>query len=207
MKRLGSRLLILLIVGGLAALAWWTYGEATRVVRYRPGVTAKVAPRQGPAAITEPWTTGDYRLTATASFEMEGRLLSRSRYRFDRQSDLAPIDLMLGWEVMSDQVVIDEFSFSQRNRWGFWRSPSLPVTEDEVNTHTANIHIIPATAAVRDRVLDLQRGQLIHLQGQLVNVTDLDDGWEWKTSTSRSDTGNGACEILWLTNVDVLSPP
>ena len=39
--------------------------------------------------------------------------------------------------------------------------------------------------------------QRIRLSGQLVRV-DGDDGFTWSSSLSREDTGNGACELIWI---------
>ena len=59
------------------------------------------------------------------------------------------------------------------------------------------MHMIPANAAVAATLADVQEGQRIRLSGQLVRV-DGDDGFTWSSSLSREDTGNGACELIWI---------
>jgi hypothetical protein len=42
-----------------------------------------------------------------------------------------------------------------------------------------------------------KRGEIVHMEGYLVRV-DGPDGFQWASSLSRSDTGNGACELFWV---------
>ena len=45
---------------------------------------------------------------------------------------------------------------------------------------------------------------LIYLKGQLVEVKS-SDGWTWRSSLSREDTGGGACELMLVEEVRVIS--
>jgi len=48
----------------------------------------------------------------------------------------------------------------------------------------------------------LRPGQIVRLQGYLVDVRG-PGGFAWNTSLTRSDTGDGACEIVWVEAVAV----
>ncbi|HET7227217.1 MAG TPA: hypothetical protein VFJ55_01130, partial [Chthoniobacterales bacterium] len=50
----------------------------------------------------------------------------------------------------------------------------------------------------------LRCGALVHLSGELVEATGPRIG-TWRSSLSRTDSGNGACELLYLEEMDVLS--
>jgi hypothetical protein len=50
----------------------------------------------------------------------------------------------------------------------------------------------------------VQAGDVVRLRGYLVRVT-AEDGWSWLSSTSRSDTGDGSCEVMWIEGVEVYS--
>ena len=43
----------------------------------------------------------------------------------------------------------------------------------------------------------LRPGQLVTIDGYLVDVRG-PGGFAWNTSRTRTDTGNGACEIVWV---------
>jgi len=42
---------------------------------------------------------------------------------------------------------------------------------------------------------------MIRVTGRLVDILG-DDGWRWRSSRSRTDTGNGSCELLLLEHID-----
>jgi len=46
---------------------------------------------------------------------------------------------------------------------------------------------------------------VIHLQGFLVDASR-GDGWRWRTSMSRDDTGDGACELVYVESIEPVSP-
>jgi len=52
---------------------------------------------------------------------------------------------------------------------------------------------------VIDRV---RAGDLVHIRGYLVNA-HMPDGGEWRTSTTRSDSGAGACELVWVEDLEI----
>jgi hypothetical protein len=45
-------------------------------------------------------------------------------------------------------------------------------------------------------------GKLIHLNGYLVEVHG-PNGFNWRSSLSRTDTGAGSCELVWVANATV----
>jgi hypothetical protein len=53
-----------------------------------------------------------YRIAPLATFDIRARVISSARYRFGRESDLSPVDLVLGWGAMSDSAVLKQISFS-----------------------------------------------------------------------------------------------
>jgi hypothetical protein len=54
------------------------------------------------------------------------------------------------------------------------------------------------------RCKSLRSGALVHLGGELVQATGPQIG-TWRSSLSRTDSGNGACELLYLEDLEVLS--
>jgi hypothetical protein len=65
------------------------------------------------------------------------------------------------------------------------------------------VHIIPASPAVAAVLEQVRRDDTVRLAGQLVNVRAA-DGWRWRSSTTFEDTGDGACELLWLEQLEIL---
>ena len=169
-------------------------------ISHPPGVLVAVAPRQVNVQASS-FELHDYLLTKKARFEIHARVLSTESYYLNREADLSPIDLALGWGVMSDQSLLERLKITQSNRWYRWRyEGSIPVSDQQVIANSGNMHMIPASASVEKSIKNLREGDVIVLQGYLVDV-DHDSGWKWRTSMSRTDTGGGACEIVYVESV------
>lgn len=65
------------------------------------------------------------------------------------------------------------------------------------------MHMIPADDDIKERLLNVRVGSIVQLKGVLVGV-QMGGRWVWVSSLSRTDTGNGACEIVWVKEFSVL---
>jgi len=144
----------------------------------------------------------DFTISKLEQFNLEARILSTRYYRGDRESALSPVDLALGWGAMADPAVIEQIDVSQSDRWYHWATQTFPIPQREIETHSANMHMIPANEEALNQLLRLKKGMLIHLRGNLVHV-ESPDGWQWTSSLSRSDTGDGACEVVLVESVSI----
>jgi hypothetical protein len=187
---------ILLIAGSLAVLVgiWWWQGHPQI---QPPGVLAPLEPVQTEPESRATWASHGHRITPLACFEIRARILGRERYRLDRAAELSPVDFALGWGPMSDTAILEGYSIQQRDRWYFWSSRTMPIPAEQVTSHSANMHMIPANGMVAERLLAMKVGQVVELHGQLVRA-DGKDGWTWVSSLSRTDTGDGSCEVFWV---------
>ena len=175
-----------------------------RAVSHGPGVLAPAEPVQGPILDRAPtirlegWT-----LAPLATYAIHARVLSTKSYRSDATAEISPIDLLLGWGPMSDSSVLDGMNFSQSNRFGNWQhGPDCALSSSQINRHAANTHLIPANRYVRDRLAELKVGSVVRLRGKLVEAArDNTDTPPWRSSLSRTDTGDGACEIIYVESV------
>lgn len=182
----------------LAALAVFLFVLARPgAVEREPGVLAPVAPEQELVAGAEPFVHAGYRLTPLADFRLEARVLARHDYHFDREADLAPLDLGLGWGAMSDSAVLAAIEFSQHYRFMSWRTERFPVPRREIETSAANMHIIPADDGIAGQLDEVRVGHVVRLAGKLVAASAA-DGWHWRSSLSRADNGAGACELFYV---------
>lgn len=145
----------------------------------------------------------DYTLQLRAEFGLVARVLGRQDYRWDRWSDLSPLDLALGWGPMSDSEVLSEINIAQGGRFYSWRVQQFPIARELIEQHSANMHIIPSSPELLKLLRKAKQGDQLRLSGYLVDV-DRADGAYWRTSLRREDTGNGACEIFLVTSADWL---
>lgn len=180
--------------------AWkWWHGRPLPVA---PGVIAAADPIQRAPAQKRIYQKGKYELEALADFDVTARVLSRETYSSDREAELSPVDLALGWGAMSDSAVLEKLSIGQSGRFYFYRWESEPpIAPSEIVRHSANMHMIPVNAAVEKQLLAVRPGQVVHIVGQLVEAR-APDGWHWRSSLTREDSGAGACEVIRVESVD-----
>lgn len=194
MNRFRLLLVLLLLLAAWGGLSWWQ----SRPLQHPPGVLVTGAPQQLPLAGPLSLPDDDaYRLTPRARFDLSARVLSRADYRFDAGADLVPTDLALGWQQMSDSAVLDHIAISQANRFYFWSVRRFPIPRRVIETESANMHLIPADAEVRRALKRVRVGDVITLDGYLVDARR-GNGFVWRTSLTRDDTGAGACELVYV---------
>ena len=187
------------VILGAVVFQLWT----DREIRYPPGAVAPDNPIQLEVRKPEPIVKDGYLITPLATFEIEARVLSAKRYRLGRESDLSPVDLALGWGPMSNQAILDQISISQSGRFYYWRSKELPIPPNAISSHSANMHLIPATGEIERELKRVGKGNIVSFEGYLVKI-EATDGWHWRSSLTRSDTGNGACEVVYVERLSVL---
>ncbi len=188
----------LLSLAVLLAAGWYYFHESPANWR---GIPAAADPVQTDRRLPTPFVHETYTITPLARYSLKAVVLGRERYRNDRGAELAPVDLALGWGPMSVAAVINDLKISQSGRWFEFRWKGEPPLDPVlIPTHAANTHCLPADADVRRRLLEVKRHELVTLDGYLVEITGA-DGYRWRSSLTRTDTGGGSCEVLWITTV------
>ena len=145
-----------------------------------------------------------YKIKPLEPFTMHARVLSSKHYYSGKEADLVPVDLALGWGPMADLSVTNQIRITQSNRWYHWRVDALPIPRREIETNSANMHLIPATPEIAAAIQSVAVGQMVQFDGDLVEVTDPEKGWRWKSSLTRNDTGAGSCELVLVKSFRVL---
>jgi hypothetical protein len=172
-----------------------------RPILHGNGIIASQQPTQH-ASKQSAFTHNGYHITPLEDFSIEARVLAAKDYTFGREADLAPVDLALGWGAMSDEAVLSKISISQSNRFYHWRVDAFPIPRKEIELQSANMHMIPADSQVEKTLKSVRPGQVVKITGYLIEAK-ADDGWRWKSSLTREDTGAGACEVVFVKSVSV----
>lgn len=185
-----------------ALTAGWAWSRARPVGR-ADGVLAPDAPAQVDFTTPQPpFAFKRATLQPLATFSLTARVLARDDYRFDAGADLAPTDLAFGWGRMSDSAVLRHLDVTQGGRFFRWYARTFPIPRREIETHSANMHLIPADAATARALKRVRVGDVVTLQGLLVEA-DKPGGWRWRSSLTREDTGAGACELVYVQDLQV----
>ena len=147
------------------------------------------------------------------TYDIEALVISTKDYSPSNIGNkLSPKDLALAWGPVAQ--VNDKYDFHWRHgsRFYYWNLDSWDDLEriggeSVVTEHSANCHIIPADDEVKKKVKKMKAGDHIRLKGYLVNIdgstSDGNTFW-WYSSTVRSDSGDGACEVIYVTDAQIL---
>jgi hypothetical protein len=200
----------LAIAGGVLLLAWAVrHPVELRLLRHRP------APL--PAVSSEPVQARDekapflhfaggrrYRVTPRFRWDQSARVVGARSYHFGAAASLIPEDLALAWGPVLEPPYDGKISYTQLSRFYFWRTRDGSLDRGVIVAHTANTHVIPATARLRAVLGCVSEGDAVRLQGWLVDVDGVSDpDFHWGTSTSRQDEGPNSCETVYLERLTI----
>jgi hypothetical protein len=144
----------------------------------------------------------EFELRPRGELEVAAVVAGTERYRFDELAPLAPVDAILTWGHLPEAPFAGRVSYDQMARFYLWSTRARDLDLRYIETHSANFHLLPASANLRRALLRLDEGDEARIHGLLVDVND-DRGRHWKTSLTRTDTGAGACEIVWVEELQV----
>jgi len=144
------------------------------------------------------------KLIPLAGFSLQARVLAREDYHIDAGAEFSPTDLALGWGPMSEPGIADKLNITQSSRWYrySWDSDGPPIPLEDIINNSANMHIIPANEIVAKSLIGVSEEDLVELNGWLVRI-EKNNGWRWQSSLSRSDRGDGACELVYVCSIEV----
>lgn len=151
---------------------------------------------------------GTFTLTPVARYSIAALVVSKKKYTTDWNSHLAPFDLALAWGDLALQDIDHQVKYEQYSRWyHFEVKPGSSLSIDYIYKHSANTHIIPSNINIHRAIEHIRKKDIVYLEGYLVNIkgTYKNRSYSWNSSTSRDDSGNGACEILFVNRVRIFN--
>ncbi len=142
-------------------------------------------------------------LSLLASYDIEAVVKSTNRMR-DYPAQVSRYDFALAWGDLNRADIDSTISYGQGMRFYTYRwSADTPVSPSYIGSHSANVHIIHSDKNILKKVRGIRKNDHLRLQGYLVQV-NFPYG-PWRSSLTRTDSGNGACEIMYVTDVQVLN--
>lgn len=210
---------LLAVLLGCVAFGWWqsrTPPIATAIgsngaplecriprLGHAAGLALPDSPRQFMLAPgLAPFAIGEHRILPRAEFAIDATVLGSKRYRYGLESAVSPLDLALGWGQMARPDVSAALDISQSGRWYHyrWGPEGPPIAVEAIIAQSSNMHMIPSSPRVAEKLLAIDEGERVRLVGWLVDV-ELPGRGHWRTSLRRDDSGNGACEIVYVCDV------
>lgn len=146
------------------------------------------------------------RIELTHRFEILGEAVSVARYRWAFTNPYFEVDLGLAWGPRVKEYK-EKLKFRQTARWLMWSYQGAmdEATRFDIQTHVGNLHLIPATgrSELLKAIRSLEKGDLVRIKGFLVQIFGPTGNLIAVSSTSREDSGDGACEIVWVEEIQI----
>lgn len=165
-----------------------------------------VQEKVSPELIDIPWKGTEYTANHLYEYDLYGLIVSL-RHHKGRKLDSDQINV-------SDICVVwgDTASSEDLSQASFWNGKFTCFVQYN-NSDTAaldwtklsNNHLISNDAYIRERIREAKVGDQIHIRGWLAQY-GIGEKVLRGTSTTRTDTGNGACETIHVTEFDILKP-
>lgn len=146
------------------------------------------------------------RLKLTHRFEISGEAVAVTSYRWSFKNPYYDVDLGLAWGPRIKHYK-DQLKFYQGARWLMWSyQESLePAALQDIQSHIGNIHLIPAEGHpnLEKAIHWIHVGDPVRVRGFLVEIFGPSGELIAASSTRRDDSGDGACEIVWVEELQI----
>ena len=154
----------------------------------------------------------DYTIEPLYSFEEWGLVVSVNDNEkwYSRFKDTDPLntkDICLIWGENIEGEHYKEANYKSEEFVCFYYPTTKEASESFSGLHLANNHLLPKNDRIHKEIKNAKVGDQIHFSGYLSSyAAKQTDGQEWSrgTSTTRDDTGNGACETVYVTDFEIL---
>lgn len=145
-------------------------------------------------------------LSPRAQYRVSGYVVEISRQLLDEWDFVVPMDVALVWGPAADPEVLKAIQFHLTNRYLSYRTKRGELL-GRLRGHVSNNHLLPKSPEIADAIDQLEIGDLVTLEGQLVDLEIKSPKGHLrhrnKSSLSRTDDGSGACEQLWVERVSL----
>ena len=181
----------------------YSFSQMNKHLRLGAGVFAPNSPKQINIIAPKSFKFKNCIITPLARFDIRAKILSKYNYHRDQGAELSPVDLALGWGRMSDEAILDSFKIRQGNRTYSWRTKKFPIPRREIETSSANMHLIPANKEIKDMIEKSRKWEIVKFRGYLVEV-EAEEGWKWRSSLTRKDTRGYSCEVVYVEKFEII---
>jgi hypothetical protein len=153
-----------------------------------------------------------YTITPLYTYELYGMVVSYHNcgtwwdiYHHDQWKDFINVkDLCVLWGNNVETEVYKDMRFTSDSWTCTYYWPNDEVGSRFNHTCLSNNHILSHDASVTKAILKTGSGDQIYLRGYLAEYSHSNKDFLRGTSTNRTDTGNGACETIYVEDYQIL---
>jgi hypothetical protein len=194
----------------LAIVSWWNRNDVPRNPAFRAELAAP--PRQT-ATEKDPFVVDyagvRYGVEPKFAYDLYGMVVSYRQHDGEssmhrRSNDhLNVADLCVVWSDTAFSPTLHKITFSNGIFTCNFETRDSDAWASLDTREISNNHLLSADDAIRNRVATVEVGDQVHIRGWLASYGSGPS--KRGTSTTRDDTGNGACETIYVDDFDVLA--
>jgi len=159
-----------------------------------------------------------YEITPLYKYEISALVVNRfdyTKFSLRKYDHIIPLDLCLMWgENLKNDFFRDKsLTFRQDSR--FCQFIYLGKDRSSANLNQfSNNHLVILSNSLQKKAMEIYEGDQVRIKGKLIKLNiknidgkkgkyDIEEGY-MTSSVSRTDTGNGACEVILVEAIDIL---
>jgi hypothetical protein len=146
---------------------------------------------------------GDWQFTFTSdyAYTLAGKVVGRHEYPATMPDGIIPLDLAVVNGDLVSPDILQYFKFTMGAHtleYSYDISTSAGLTEEYIDEHISNNHLVFLNATLESEVKKAQEGSCLIIKGKLVDVRGSSSGSRHSidTSTVRNDVYPAGCEII-----------
>jgi hypothetical protein len=153
----------------------------------------------------------DYRIEPRYRYDLHGLVVSyahhNGNYSLHRlwNDHINVADVCVVWGGNTDAADLNRIRFWNGKFTCNFETRDSGTWERFRTDQISNNHLLTDDRLIRKQIKRIRIGDQIRLRGWLANYSN-DTGFSRGTSTTRDDTGNGACETIYLEDFEILRP-
>jgi hypothetical protein len=201
---------LLLATCAVLAISFWKRNDVPGGVTVLPAVENE--PQQSPTGrrpLTARWKGVEYRVEPEFDYDLYGMVVSYRQHdessRMHRRANdhLNMADLCVVWGDNAMSEYLPELEF-----WNGVFTCNVKTSDGAAwaafdMTQMSNNHLISDDPRIRERVNGVDIGDQVHIRGMLASYGS--GGSKRGTSTTRDDTGDGACETIYVETFEIVA--
>ena len=151
----------------------------------------------------------DYFVKPEYEYEIYGMVVSYRVHNSDTGDHLSwgdhlnVADYCVVWSKNAFEALLNEMDFRNQEWTCYYSWPNQEVGSSFNGNMLSNNHLITEDPAIRDIIEDIGIGDQIRIKGWLSSYRST-EMFIRGTSTVRTDTGNGACETIYVNDIEIL---
>ena len=204
----------LAILAGFVVLlvSFWNRNALPRNVDFRPEVLEEPLQTQTRQSAFDATYNGvDYRVEPEYEYALTGMVVSyrhhdgNSRMHFRANDHLNMMDVCVVWGDTATSQLLHKIKFWNGIFTCNFQTGNQQAWEAFNVQQISNNHLISDDLTIRDQVKDIRIGDQIQVRGYLASYSN-EAGGKRGTSTTRTDTGDGACETVFVEQFAIIGP-